>query len=319
MCPQLGAYENISLVIWTTTPWTLPANLAIAVHPDLEYAAVDTGNEVLVVAADLAQGLLSSWGLQGQEIFRVKGRALEGAVCRHPWLDRDSQVILANYVTLEAGTGLVHIAPGHGQEDYDSGRRYNLPPYSPVDDGGRFTQEVPEFAGQKVWEANAGIIELLRQRGQTPGRPGDITHSYPHCWRCKQPIIFRATEQWFISMEANDLRQKALAAIDRVTWIPRWGRERIYQMVERRPDWCISRQRAWGVPIVAFHCRECGEVLLTPEILEGIIAAGAPRRGGFLVRHPGGGLAAPGDRVRLRRPPTSRKRRTSWMSGSIPG
>jgi isoleucyl-tRNA synthetase len=268
--PQLGAYEKISLVIWTTTPWTLPANLAIAAHPDLEYAAVDTGSEILVVAADLAQGLLSSWGLEGQEIFRVKGRALEGAVCRHPWLNRDSQVILANYVTLEAGTGLVHIAPGHGQEDYDSGRRYNLPPYSPVDDGGKFTQEVPEFAGQKVWEANAGIIELLKERGKLLAA-ADLTHSYPHCWRCKQPIIFRATEQWFISMEANDLRSKALAAIDRVTWIPRWGRERIYQMVERRPDWCISRQRAWGVPIVAFHCEACGEVLLTPEIMAAVV------------------------------------------------
>ncbi|HZK14822.1 MAG TPA: class I tRNA ligase family protein, partial [Desulfobaccales bacterium] len=191
--PQLGTYEKISLVIWTTTPWTLPANLAIAVHPDLEYVGMDAGGEVLVVAADLAEGLLSSWGLKGQEIFRVKGRALEGAVCRHPWLDQNSQVILANYVTLEAGTGLVHIAPGHGQEDYDSGRRYGLEPYSPVDDGGRFTGEVPEFAGQKVWEANGGIIELLGQKGKLL-RPGEITHSYPHCWRCKQPIIFRAME-----------------------------------------------------------------------------------------------------------------------------
>ena len=290
---QLGAYENISLVIWTTTPWTLPANLAIAAHPDLEYAAVDTGNEVLVVAADLAQGLLSSWGLKGQEIFRVKGRALEGAVCRHPWLDRDSQVILANYVTLEAGTGLVHIAPGHGQDDYVFGSKYGLPPYSPVDDGGRFTQEVPEFAGQKVWEANAGIIELLKERHKLLAA-ADLTHSYPHCWRCKQPIIFRATEQWFISMEANDLRSKALAAIDRVTWIPRWGRERIYQMVERRPDWCISRQRAWGVPIVAFHCQSCGKVLLTPEILKGITARVRLEGADFWFDTPASDLLPPG-------------------------
>ena len=165
--------KKVSLVIWTTTPWTLPANLAIAVHPDLEYVGVDVGGEVLVVAADLAPGLLSLWGLAGREILRVKGRQLEGAVCRHPWLDRDSQVILANYVTLEAGTGLVHIAPGHGQEDYDSGRRYGLPPYSPVDDDGKFTREVPEFAGQKVWEANAGIIELLKGQRPAPGRPGN--------------------------------------------------------------------------------------------------------------------------------------------------
>jgi len=258
-------------VIWTTTPWTLPANLAIAVHPDLEYALVDVGEEALVVAGDLAPGLLSQWGLQGQVLAQYPGRSLEGAVCRHPWLERDSGVILADYVTLTAGTGLVHIAPGHGQEDYDSGRKYGLQPYSPVDNNGRFTKEVPEFEGQGVWAANAGIMELLRQKGRLLGAE-DVTHSYPHCWRCKKPIIFRATEQWFISMAANDLRQKALKAIDQVTWIPRWGRERIYLMVENRPDWCISRQRAWGVPIVACHCRGCGEVFLTKEILEGIVS-----------------------------------------------
>jgi isoleucyl-tRNA synthetase len=267
--PELGG-RPMSVVIWTTTPWTLPANLAIAVHPELEYAVLAVGQELLVVAADLAAGVLALWGLDGEEILRLKGKRLEGGICRHPWLDRDSQVILADYVTLEAGTGLVHIAPGHGQEDYDSGRKYGLAPYSPVDDAGRFTEEVPEFAGQGVWQANAGIIELLRQKGRLLFA-AQTSHSYPHCWRCKKPIIFRATEQWFISMEHHGLRVKALEAIARVTWIPRWGRERIYQMVERRPDWCISRQRAWGVPIVAFHCQGCGEVLLTREILEGLI------------------------------------------------
>ncbi len=270
--PQAPELEGrpMSVVIWTTTPWTLPANLAIAVHPELEYAVLAVGQEILVVAADLAAGVLALWGLDGEEILRLKGKRLEGAICRHPWLARNSQVILADYVTLEAGTGLVHIAPGHGQEDYDSGRKYGLAPYSPVDDRGRFTEEVPEFAGQGVWQANTGIIELLRQKGRLLFA-GETSHSYPHCWRCKKPIIFRATEQWFISMEHQGLRVKALEAIERVTWIPRWGRERIYQMVERRPDWCISRQRAWGVPIVAFHCQGCGEVLLTREILEGII------------------------------------------------
>jgi isoleucyl-tRNA synthetase len=291
--PELGGYNNVSLVIWTTTPWTLPANLAIAVHPDLEYVGLNLGDEILVMAADLAPGLLSLWGLAGRAIFKIKGRKLEGTVCRHPWLARDSQVILANYVTLEAGTGLVHTAPGHGQEDYDSGCRYGLPPYSPVDDGGKFTQEVPEFAGQKVWDANAGIIELLKQKGRLLAAQ-EMTHSYPHCWRCKQPIIFRATEQWFISMEANELRQKALAAIDRVTWIPRWGRERIYQMVERRPDWCISRQRAWGVPIVAFHCQSCGQVLLTPEILESLIARVRLEGADFWFASPAAALLPPG-------------------------
>jgi isoleucyl-tRNA synthetase len=268
--PALGEQEKVSLVIWTTTPWTLPANLAVAVHPDFEYAGMKVGDETLVVAAELADKLMALWGLKGEPVFKVPGRKLEGARCNHPWIPRVSQVILANYVTLEAGTGLVHIAPGHGQEDYVFGSRYNLPPYSPVDDGGRFTIEVPEFAGQPVEAANAGIIELLGQRGKLLGVEA-MSHSYPHCWRCKQPIIFRATEQWFISMAANELRAKALAAIDRVTWIPRWGRERIYQMVERRPDWCISRQRSWGVPIIAFHCESCGGVLLTQEIMAAIV------------------------------------------------
>ena len=261
----------VYFVIWTTTPWTLPANQAIAVHRELEYAVVRVGEEFLVVAADLAAGLLAHLGVKGEVLSQSSGRSLEGVICRHPWIDQDSRVILADYVTLTAGSGLVHIAPGHGQEDYDSGRKYGLPPYSPVDDSGRFTTEVPEFAGLGVWEANSGIINLLQQKGMLLASE-ETAHSYPHCWRCKEPIIFRATEQWFISMEANGLRREALKAIDGVTWIPRWGRERIYQMVENRPDWCISRQRAWGVPIVAFHCRGCGEVLLTREILEGVVA-----------------------------------------------
>ncbi len=281
------------LVIWTTTPWTLPANQAIAVHPDLEYALLRVGVEILVVAADLAAGFLAQMGLQGEVRHTLRGRKLEGLICRHPWLDRDSQVILADYVTLEAGTGLVHIAPGHGQEDYVFGSRYGLPPYSPVDDSGRFTDEVPEFAGQKVEAANPGIIELLRQQGKLL-KVEETSHSYPHCWRCKQPIIFRATEQWFISMEKNGLRQKALAAIDQVTWIPRWGRERIYQMVERRPDWCISRQRSWGVPIVAFHCENCGAVLLTREIMAGLIARARQEGADFWFAEPAAALLPPG-------------------------
>ena len=315
--PQLGAHENVSLVIWTTTPWTLPANLAIAAHPDLEYAAVDTGSEVLVVAADLAEGLLSSWGLEGQEIFRVKGRALEGAICRHPWLDRDSQVILANYVTLEAGTGLVHIAPGHGQEDYDSGRRYNLPPYSPVDDGGRFTQEVPEFAGQKVWEANAGIIELLKERGKLLAA-ADLTHSYPHCWRCKQPIIFRATEQWFISMEANDLRRRpwrpstgspgfpAGAGSASTRW---WSGARTGASPASGPGACPSWPFTAGSAARCYLLRRFLRGSSSGCASRGRISGSTPRRPTCCPRGP----RAPAG------PPTSRKRRISWMSGSIPG
>jgi len=291
--PELATEGPISLVIWTTTPWTLPANLAIAVHPDLEYAVLDVGGERLVVAEELAGGLLSFWGLTGEEVLRVPGTRLEGTVCRHPWLARDSRVILADYVTVTAGTGLVHIAPGHGQEDFDSGRKYDLSPYSPVDDDGRFTIEVPEFQGQSVWEANPGIIALLRQKGALL-LAEEASHSYPHCWRCKEPIIFRATEQWFISMEQNGLREKALKAIDQVTWIPRWGRERIYQMVESRPDWCISRQRAWGVPIVAFHCQGCGEVLLTQEILDAILTRVRREGADFWFASPASELLPPG-------------------------
>jgi len=268
--PQLAGHP-VFLVIWTTTPWTLPANLAIALNPHFPYAAFLVGQEVYLMAKELAPQVLAVAGQSGQQLVELEAARLEGARARHPWLERESQVILADYVTLEAGTGLVHIAPGHGQEDYDSGRRYGLETYSPVDDNGRFLPEVQEFAGLSVWEANPRIIELLQARGALLGG-AEISHSYPHCWRCKRPIIFRATEQWFISMSANDLRAKALAAINQVEWIPRWGRERIYGMVENRPDWCISRQRAWGVPIVAFHCQGCRQVILTQEILDGIIA-----------------------------------------------
>ena len=291
--PELGTGGPVFLAIWTTTPWTLPANLAIAVHPDLEYAVLEVNGERLVVAAELAETLLPAFGLKGQEVMRVQGRALEGAVCRHPWLERTSPVILADYVTVTAGTGLVHTAPGHGQEDYDSGRRYNLPPYSPVDDDGRFTSEVPEFQGLGVWAANPKIIEHLKNQGALL-LAEEVQHSYPHCWRCKRPVIFRATEQWFISMEKNGLREKALAAIDKVTWIPRWGRERIYQMVEQRPDWCISRQRAWGVPIVAFHCQGCGRVHLTREILDRIIARVREEGADFWFAEPAADLLPPG-------------------------
>jgi isoleucyl-tRNA synthetase len=264
------AGRPVFLVIWTTTPWTLPANLAIAVNPHFNYAALKVGEEVYIVAQDLAPRILEMLGQPGEELAVIPARRLEGCRARHPWIDRESQVILADYVTLEAGSGLVHIAPGHGQEDYESGRRYDLDTYSPVDDNGRFLPEITEFAGLKVWDANPRIIELLQHKGALLGG-ADISHSYPHCWRCKKPIIFRATEQWFISMQANDLRVKALEAINQVAWIPRWGRERIYGMVENRPDWCISRQRAWGVPIVAFHCQGCREVLLSQEILDRII------------------------------------------------
>ncbi|MCH7768190.1 MAG: isoleucine--tRNA ligase [Nitrospinae bacterium] len=256
------------VLIWTTTPWTLPANLAICVHPDLEYTAVEIDEEVWVMAEGLkAEVLKRVAGATPAELGTVKGSALEGLVCRHPFYQRPSPILLGEHVTLEQGTGCVHTAPGHGHDDYEVGLRYGLEVYNPVDDHGRFVPEMELFGGLNVWEANHGIIERLRADGHLIAAD-EVTHSYPHCWRCKEPIIFRATAQWFISMDHEELRRKALEEIRQVTWIPAWGEERIYQMVERRPDWCISRQRAWGVPITALYCEACDETVLSKELAE---------------------------------------------------
>jgi isoleucyl-tRNA synthetase len=257
------AGKKAALVIWTTTPWTLPANLAISLHPEFDYVGLDTGSEVLIVAAGLLDSFRKGTGVDGEVIATFKGEILEKKNCRHPFYDRDSVILLGEHVTLEAGTGCVHTAPGHGQDDYVVGLRYGLDVYNPVDNRGRFLENVEFFAGQAVFEANKSVIEKLTETGMLLG-VSEISHSYPHCWRCKKPIIFRATEQWFISMEANGLREKALEEINKVNWIPRWGRERIYGMVEGRPDWCISRQRSWGVPITAFLCQGCGEAIADP-------------------------------------------------------
>jgi len=259
--------KNISVLIWTTTPWTIPANLAIAVHPDLEYAAVQAGSDILILAEGLLNQTMLACNIQGFEILeRFPGHALEGMKCRHPLYERDSVLILGAHVTLEAGTGCVHTAPGHGQEDYEAGLKYNLDIYAPVDNAGRFTKEVPEFAGQFVFAANRAINEALARCGALL-KEQEISHSYPHCWRCKKPVIFRATEQWFVSMEKNGLRKKALECIEKTKWIPRWGIDRITGMVVNRPDWCLSRQRAWGVPIVAFYCTACDHLLLDGNII----------------------------------------------------
>ena len=256
------------VLIWTTTPWTLPANLAICVHPDLEYTAVEIDEEVWVMAEGLkAEVLKRVAGATPAELGTVKGSALEGLVCRHPFYQRPSPILLGEHVTLEQGTGCVHTAPGHGHDDYEVGLRYGLEVYNPVDDHGRFVPEMELFGGLNVWEANHGIIERLRADGHLIAAE-EVTHSYPHCWRCREPIIFRATAQWFISMDQEELRRKALEEIRQVTWIPAWGEERIYQMVEQRPDWCISRQRAWGVPITALYCEACDETVLSKELAE---------------------------------------------------
>ncbi|MCE5262989.1 MAG: isoleucine--tRNA ligase [Deltaproteobacteria bacterium] len=271
--PKLAG-EKVSVVIWTTTPWTIPANLAIALHEDFRYVAVKVRGEVLIVARELLDYCLDAFGLRNEpyEILdEFPGSVIEGLKCRHPLIDRESLLILAPFVTLDAGTGCVHIAPGHGQEDYEIGMKYGLENYAPVDDDGRFTRDVKYFAGQFVFDANEAVNAKLAEVGALLGQIA-IQHTYPHCWRCKQPIIFRSTEQWFISMEKNDLRKKALAAIDGVAWIPAWGRDRIYGMVENRPDWCISRQRLWGVPITMFYCKACDSELMTQEILDHVVA-----------------------------------------------
>ena len=271
--PKLSG-EKISVVIWTTTPWTIPANLAIALHEDFDYVAVKVEGEVLIFAKELQDYCLDALDFRGKEyevLDEFKGSTLDGLKCRHPFINRDSVLILAPFVTLEAGTGCVHIAPGHGQEDYEIGLEYGLDVYAPVDDDGRFTPDVDFFAGQFVFDANDAVNEKLREVGALLNTM-DMEHQYPHCWRCKNPIIFRSTEQWFISMEKNGLREKALKAIDSVNWFPSWGRDRIYGMIENRPDWCISRQRSWGVPITVFYCKNCGNYLATKEILDHVVA-----------------------------------------------
>lgn len=258
--------KNVFFVIWTTTPWTLPANLALAVNPDYEYAAIAKGGDIFIIAGELKEKL----PFGGDVLLTVKGARLEGMHAEHPFISRQSKVIMGEFVTAAEGTGIVHIAPGHGEDDYEAGLKYGLDIYAPVDDRGRFTKVVPEFEGQFVFKANDSIIETLKQKNALMGAE-KITHSYPHCWRCKKPVIFRATEQWFISMRGNDLRQRCLSEIEKVKWIPSWGRGRIYGMVSNRPDWCISRQRSWGVPITAIKCSECGEFVGDPDVLDGIV------------------------------------------------
>jgi isoleucyl-tRNA synthetase len=259
--------EPTYVLIWTTTPWTLPANLAVAFHPDYDYCFVKAGSEVYLIARHLVEEVARECHLTDHSVVAtVPGNALAGLKVRHPWIDRESKTVFAEHVTLEQGTGVVHTAPGHGMEDYLTGLEYGLDIYNPVDNSGRFVADVERFGGMQVFEANARINEYLESTGRMLCR-SEITHSYPHCWRCHNPVIFRATPQWFIGMEANDLRKRSLEAIKQVSWKPTWGEERITNMIANRPDWCISRQRLWGVPITVFYCKSCREALVDAKVI----------------------------------------------------
>lgn len=280
---SLGLQGDVSAVIWTTTPWTLPANMGIALNPEFEYSVIkitesDNKNlkngEQIILASEMAEGLLKNFDVKKYDtVATIQGKKFDKLKAKHAFYDRDSLMVLADYVTAEAGTGLVHTAPGHGQDDYETGLRYHLDILSPVDDNGKYKPNVEKYAGMHIDKANKIIVSDMDESGVLI-KSGSITHSYPHCWRCKNPVIFRATPQWFISMTKNDLRAKAVDAIkNKIRWTPYWGENRILSMVENRPDWCISRQRIWGVPIAFFTCNHCGEIIFNESMEKKVLDA----------------------------------------------
>ena len=265
-------------LIWTTTPWTIPANMAIAYHPKFIYLAVQVHGDVYIVAKDLLNATADVCGWESPSVLaEFSGERMNGTVFHHPFIERKSLGILGDHVTLEQGTGAVHTAPGHGQEDYDVGRQFNIPVYCPVDGAGKFyhIEGAPgvlpeELIGKTVWEANPIVNDLLTHHGALLAMR-QVEHSYPHCWRCHNPTIFRATEQWFIGMDRNDLRGRTLEAIKHVQWIPPSGEQRMSNMIATRPDWCISRQRIWGVPITVFYCESCQEQFTDRKVLDRVV------------------------------------------------
>jgi len=337
------AGRKVFVVIWTTTPWTLPANLGIAVHPDFEYSAFEHGDEVYIVASELVEAVAAKCNLgeKPNVIARFPGAKLDRLECRHAWLDRTSLLMVGEHVTLggeadaeteldvseaqkksdsKAGTGCVHTAPGHGHDDFVIGKQYGLEIYCPVDNAGRFTPEVEHFAGQRVFDANEPIVEFMRERGVLLFSE-NYEHRYPHCWRCKNPVIFRATPQWFIAMDqahrdlvekdedgrdrsnftdnlpetpATSLRAQALAEIERVKWIPGWGVDRMRNMVKGRPDWCVSRQRVWGVSIPVFYCARCTEAVADPAVINHVADIYERESGDAWYTHSAEDLLPPG-------------------------
>ena len=275
--PAAGAAADlpgagVAAVIWTTTPWTLPHNRALCFHPDFDYAVFETSAGPLLFAAEMAAQVAAGTGLRigVQHGRRWKGRELEHMRFQHPFLDFTVPAVLGTYVTMEQGSGIVHTAPGHGADDFYTGQKYGIETFAPLDDDGRYTEGLPEYKRKTVFEANPAVTALLRNRGALLGE-GKLTHSYPHCWRCHNPVIYRATEQWFIGIDNNELRRRTLEEIKQVKWMPGWGEERMSGMVGGRPDWCISRQRYWGVPIVIFYCDACGQRLEDVKKLRHVI------------------------------------------------
>jgi isoleucyl-tRNA synthetase len=272
---EMTTRPKTELLVWTTTPWTIPADVAVAVHPNLEYAICKFRGGEAIIAPQRLEEVRKLFEI-GEQVGTIKGRELEGQKYKHPLYGHECPVVLAEYVTTTDGTGLVHTAPGHGAEDYQTGLKYKLPVLSPVDEGGLFTDEAPGFTGKQVFEANPDVIETLRKSGRLCSST-EFSHDYPCCWRCKRPVIFRATEQWFVLIDHDGARERALEAIKKTRWVPAWGETRIRNMIAGRPDWCVSRQRSWGVPIPAFYCAKCRKLFFNQtsfDVIKALIAKG---------------------------------------------